>query len=105
MLTTRAVVGIADPCGLVEPSSAQQHATFEEACAMPGIDNFAAVPLFAGPEIIGLVGLANRAGGFDDDVVGELEPLLLTLAAVMASDRSRRAVVDEWESSLSRAVG
>lgn len=59
----------------------------------PGMTSYLGIPLFAGDEMIGMVGLGNRPGGFDEDVAAELDPILTTLSAVMSADRSRRAIV------------
>jgi signal transduction histidine kinase/CheY-like chemotaxis protein/PAS domain-containing protein len=59
----------------------------------PGMTSYLGIPLFAGDEMIGMVGLGNRAGGFDEEVAAGIEPILTTLAAVMSADRSRRAIV------------
>ncbi len=59
----------------------------------PGMTSFLGIPLFAGDEMIGMVGLGNRPEGFDEAVAAGIEPILTTLSAVMSADRSRRAIV------------
>lgn len=48
-------------------------------------------------EIVGLCGVANRPGGYSDDLLAELEPLLVTCASLVASDRleARRAATEQ----------
>lgn len=49
----------------------------------PPLNAFAGLPIKDGPQMVGLVGLANRAGGYHDDVVYGLEPLIAFLAKVL----------------------
>ncbi|PPE67445.1 PAS domain-containing protein [Caldimonas caldifontis] len=52
------------------------------------MDNFLGLPFFRGDEMLGMVGVANRPGGFDDSVVPALQPLLSTCAALTVAARS-----------------
>ena len=49
----------------------------------PPLNAFAGLPIKDGLQMVGLVGLANRPHGYDDDVVNGLEPLLAFLAKVL----------------------
>jgi len=46
----------------------------------PPLLAFLGLPFFLGDELLGMVGVANREGGYDDDIVKLLEPLLSTCA-------------------------
>jgi PAS domain S-box-containing protein len=52
------------------------------------MDNFLGLPFFRGDEMLGMVGVANRPGGFDDSLVPALQPLLSTCAALTVAARS-----------------
>jgi PAS domain S-box-containing protein len=48
---------------------------------------FLGVPLFHGGELVGLVGLANRPGGYDESFPEALQPLFATVAAIIGAVR------------------
>ena len=52
------------------------------------MDNFLGLPFFRGDEMLGMVGVANRPGGYDDSLVPALQPLLSTCAALTVAARS-----------------
>ena len=54
----------------------------------PPMIAFLGLPLLAGPRLVGTIGVANRAGGYDEDIVEELAPLLNACAHVIAAYRS-----------------
>ncbi|MFM8979829.1 MAG: diguanylate cyclase domain-containing protein [Planctomycetia bacterium] len=53
----------------------------------PPLNAFAGLPLRDGARMIGMVGLANRAGGFHSDILDPLEPVLAFLGSVLKSLR------------------
>ncbi len=57
----------------------------------PALRAFLGVPLFHGGEMVGLVGLANRQGGYDAALVARLQPLFSSVAAIMGAVRAERA--------------
>lgn len=61
----------------------------------PPLDSYAGIPLTSDHGMIGMVGLANRPGGFDDSVIEEIEPVLAllsqTVAQSLASEEAERA--------------
>jgi PAS domain S-box-containing protein len=57
----------------------------------PGLRAFLGVPLFHGGEMVGMLGLANRAGGYDQALVDRLQPLFASAAAIMGAVRAERA--------------
>ncbi len=60
----------------------------------PKLEAFLGLPLFQREELIGLIGLANRAGGYDQELIDSLEPLLTTCVSLVrahASARRRRS--------------
>ncbi len=57
----------------------------------PPLTNFLGLPLIRGSETLGSIGLANRDGGYDQDLVDELHPVIGVCAQVIAAWRNRRA--------------
>lgn len=49
----------------------------------PPLNAFAGLPIKDGLQMVGLVGLANRQPGYDDELIVNLEPLLAFLAKVL----------------------
>ncbi|MFM2044853.1 MAG: hypothetical protein RLY86_3429 [Pseudomonadota bacterium] len=54
------------------------------------LDAYMAVPLSSGGVTVGVVGLADRPGGYDDAVVQGLQPMLATAATLIAAERLAR---------------
>ena len=65
------------------PASGQQDA-----------DNFLGLPLYSGYQLIGVLGLVNKEGGFDLSTYKELEILLQTLAQLIVAMREKKALTD-----------
>ena len=51
----------------------------------PPLDTFAGLPIQDGSSMVGLVGLANRRGGYNDELLDSLEPVLAYLGAALGS--------------------
>ena len=71
----------------------------------PALERFLGVPLLRGGELVGMVGLANRPGGYDDALVAYLEPLLATCTSVVQGvriDRRRKAAEGELRAANAR---
>jgi GAF domain-containing protein len=51
------------------------------------INCFLGLPIFEGETIVGIMGVANRAGGYDETALPDLAPLATTCAAMIASLR------------------
>jgi len=72
----------------------------------PPLDAFLGLPLIRGGQLLGMIGLANRAGGYDENVVDYLEPVRTTCSGILHSiqiDRERAAAdraLDETRSRL-----
>ena len=54
----------------------------------PPLENFLGIPVYAGQEMVGMMGVANRAGGYDETIVSFLEPLAGACGAVIAAIRA-----------------
>jgi len=53
----------------------------------PPLTAFLGLPLFDGQRLIGMVGVANRAGGYDEAMIGYLEPFLRTCSSIIGAYR------------------
>ena len=60
----------------------------------PPMGSFLGVPLHHGGEMVGMVGLSNRAGGYDEEQVGFLEPLFASVGAIIGAVRMEAARID-----------
>lgn len=61
----------------------------------PPLLAFAGLPIFANGELLGMLGLANREGGYSDDFTTQLQPLLTTLGQLfdaLRRDKQREGV-------------
>ena len=72
----------------------------------PPLDSYVGIPLRDGEAVIGMVGLANRAGGFEARIEDDLRPVLSVIAAMVARDQAERraaeatAVVEQLGSAI-----
>lgn len=58
------------------------------------LDNLLAVPLHVGDEVVAMVGLANRPGGYDDAQVAALQPCLLAGAHLLWARQLREQLAE-----------
>lgn len=73
----------------------------------PPLDSFLGIPLYRNDDMIGMVGVANRADGFDESDVRELEPYLAVCAHmidVIRTDRERSAALAVERVALATAA-
>lgn len=50
----------------------------------PGLDSYLGLPIHAGGKLLGMVGVANRPGGYDEEVAETLKPFLGAIGSVIA---------------------
>jgi PAS domain S-box-containing protein len=55
----------------------------------PPLNAFLGLPFRSAGEVVGMVGLANRPGGYDDAMIEQLEPLLATCGNIVFARRAR----------------
>ncbi|WNG24745.1 GAF domain-containing protein [Cystobacter fuscus] len=69
----------------------------------PPLRGFLGLPFHSATELVGMVGIANRPGGYDDGVIAFLQPLLATCCAILQGVRSerRRRQAEEEQRRLS----
>jgi PAS domain S-box-containing protein len=56
----------------------------------PPLRGFLGLPFHSATELVGMVGIANRPGGYDEGVITFLQPLLATCCAILQGVRSER---------------
>jgi len=59
----------------------------------PRVKTFLGVPIHQGGQLLGMIGLANRPGGYDESIIKRLEPILGTCAQLfnaIGKDRDRQ---------------
>jgi PAS domain S-box-containing protein len=55
---------------------------------LPGVVSFMGVPISVSKGVVGVVGVANRAGGYGESVLAEIQPLLATYGSLIQGRRS-----------------
>ena len=68
----------------------------------PGLRCFMGLPIHSGGQLVGMVGVANRPGGYDERLIEFLEPLLSSYGSIMVArqvDQRRRQAEKELELS------
>jgi len=60
----------------------------------PPMLSFLGVPLFHGGDMVGMVGLSNRPGGYDEELVSFLEPLFASVGNIIGAVRMEAARVE-----------
>lgn len=68
----------------------------------PPMHSFLGLPFFLGDKQIGMVGIANRPGGYDEDLIQYLQPFRTTCASIIGAYRSDREKQDA-EDELKKA--
>ncbi|WP_137896331.1 PAS domain S-box protein [Ramlibacter sp. 2FC] len=71
----------------------------------PSLDAYLGLPVHAGGQMVGLIGLANRPGGYDEALLAYLQPLVRSCGQIIEafrSDRERLAVMAALRESETR---
>jgi PAS domain S-box-containing protein len=66
----------------------------------PPLKAFAGLPIHANGELLGMLGLANREGGYNADFATQLQPLLITLGQLfdaLRRDSQRELAQQRWQ--------
>lgn len=56
----------------------------------PPLNSFLGLPVHHGLEMVGLIGLANREGGYDAEMLKELDPFLAAMSSMIVARREAR---------------
>ena len=59
----------------------------------PALNCFLGVPFLHGTQIVGMFGIANRAGGYDEQLIEFLRPLIATCTSVIMGFRSEKELI------------
>ncbi|MHB8957080.1 MAG: PAS domain S-box protein [Pirellulaceae bacterium] len=57
----------------------------------PSLDSFLGIPLHYGGKLVGVAGVANREGGYCEEMAVHLKPLISTCAGIVAACRARQS--------------
>lgn len=68
----------------------------------PRLTSFMGLPFYQEGKILGVLGLANRPGGYDDELAESLQPLLTTLAGLVSLSRADRHLEETRETLRQR---
>jgi two-component system NtrC family sensor kinase len=94
------VITTGEPVVSNSPSTDQRRAGIPE--GHPPLRAFLGLPFHANQEMIGMVGVANRPGGYDEAIIQFLAPFLATCSSLLVGLRSeqqrRRAEQEVWRS-------
>jgi diguanylate cyclase (GGDEF)-like protein/PAS domain S-box-containing protein len=67
----------------------------------PPLNAYLGLPIYAGGQFVGMAGLANRASGYDEDIVDNLRPFLNSLGSMIVGfqnlEHKRRVEQDLYE--------
>lgn len=64
----------------------------------PSLDAFLGIPLYRGEKLVGAIGIANRAGGYDQGLMDYLQPFSASCAGIIhayRADQERKEAVEE----------
>ncbi|MFZ5595105.1 MAG: GAF domain-containing protein [Pseudomonadota bacterium] len=64
----------------------------------PPLNTFLGLPLYSGDTLVGMAGLANRPGGYDEKLIAHLQPMTNTCANLIQAHRNNRQRHDAEES-------
>ena len=70
----------------------------------PPLNAFLGVPIYLGTQLLGMIAVANRPGGYDETVVEQLQPILTTCAQLLAAlgrERDKKQVAKELKQTNS----
>jgi PAS domain S-box-containing protein len=56
----------------------------------PPLHAFLGIPFYSGQQLVGMVGIANRPGGYGDALIEELQPFLATCSQIIAAYRNEK---------------
>ena len=68
----------------------------------PDLNTYLGVPIYSGPKLLGMAGVANRAQGYDEDLVDQIKPLVSALGTLIASHQNHQTRI-RAEEELFRA--
>ncbi|MEE4251616.1 MAG: PAS domain S-box protein, partial [Alcanivoracaceae bacterium] len=61
----------------------------------PALNAFLGIPIHHGDKLVAMLGIANRDGGYDQDLIGYLSPLLVTIGQLVVAAQVQRQHQDD----------
>ena len=68
----------------------------------PSLDRYLGVPIYSGSKLLGMAGVANRAEGYDEDIVDQIRPLVNAFGTLIAAHQNHESRI-RAEEELFRA--
>ena len=68
----------------------------------PDLNTYLGMPIYSGPKLLGMAGVANRTQGYDEDLVDQIKPLLSALGTLIAAHQNHQTRI-RAEEELFRA--
>lgn len=75
-----------------QPTS--EHSIPQESAKPFGQHSLMGIPVFHGMELVGIMGFTNRPGGYQTELVSELDPYIASLSAMIIRERDRNKRMD-----------
>ena len=72
----------------------------------PSLDAFLGVPIYHGGDFIGMIGIANRPNGFEQDIIQKLQPLIDVIGEIIFAHQMEKENLfqkDQIDKALKRA--
>jgi len=54
----------------------------------PALDKYLGMPIYSGSKLLGMAGVANRRGGYDEELIYEIRPLLNVFGTLIAAQQN-----------------
>jgi PAS domain S-box-containing protein len=81
------VLTSAAPIMANQPSEHPQRGVLPD--AHPPLNAFLGLPIFVETKMVGIVGVSNRPGGYDEALISEIEPFVTTLGRLIEAQRGK----------------
>jgi diguanylate cyclase (GGDEF)-like protein/PAS domain S-box-containing protein len=56
----------------------------------PSLERYLGVPIYSGPKLLGMAGIANRKDGYDEELVDQIKPLVSALGTLIAAHQNNQ---------------
>ncbi|MFC1749145.1 ATP-binding protein [Pseudomonadota bacterium] len=60
----------------------------------PKLESFCGIPVYYGEQLVGMIGLANRTGGYDEALLSQLQPIVDTCGRIIDARWERNARIE-----------
>lgn len=90
-----AVMSTGNPVIANDPSTDPRRGGLPE--GHPPLNAFLGLPCYCGEKLVGMIGVSNRPSGYDDELIGHLDPFLNTCGNIIDSYRNVQLRLDSEE--------